>query len=173
MWNSIVVAGIFRDYVKHKLIRLEDTHLEIFYSIIINQEFSDSESDQWLDFYNDMKKYLFVALCQKEFSNLALSICKKIFSFEKILSELLKLTFDIFISSMRIVYENDVPDECHENMKSLLTYISEIKLNDCKQYVYELIKAFAINNNDIYLTSNLLDLMNKIYQEERGDIFSD
>lgn len=171
MWNPINIADIFRKYVKANLNRLEEIHLHIFHSIIINQDFLDEESEKWLDFYNDMKIYLFISICQKEFSNVSLAICKKIFSFDKILSELLQSTFDIFISSMKIVYKNDVYDECHDNMKNLLTFISEIEKDNCKNYVYRLIKTFAINNNELYLNSNLLELMNKIYQEERGDIF--
>jgi len=53
-------------------------------------------------------------------------------------------------------------------MKILLTYVSEIENKDCKHYVYNLIKKFAIKNNEIYISSNLLDLMNRIYQEKRG-----
>lgn len=173
MWNSINIADIFSKYVKTNLMRLEEIHLNIFHSIIINQEFIDDESDKWLDFYNDMKNYLFISLCQKEFSTIALSICKKIFSFDKILSDLLQSTFEIFISSMKIVYKNDVYDECHDNIKHLLTFIAEIEKDNCTNYVYRLIKTFAINNNDLYLNSNLLDLMNRIYQEERGEIFND
>jgi hypothetical protein len=171
MWNPNNIADIFRKYVKTKLNRLEEIHLHIFHSIIINQDFLDEESEKWLDFYNDMKIYLFISLCQKEFSNISLAISKKIFSFDKILGELLESTFDIFISSMKIVYKNDIYDECHDNMKNLLTFLSEIEKDICKNYVYRLIKTFAISNNDLYLNSNLLDLMNKIYQEERGDIF--
>jgi hypothetical protein len=173
MWNPINIADIFRKYVKTNLNRLEEIHLHIFHSIMINQDFIDDESDKWLDFYNDMKGYLFISLCQREFSNISLSICKKICSFNKILIELLDVTFDIFISSMKIVYKNDIYDECHDNMKNLLTFISELDQENCKNYVYRLIKTFAISNNELYLNSNLLDLMNKIYQEERGDIFTD
>ena len=72
---------------------------------------------------------------------------------------------------MNIVNKNDVYDECNDNMKNLLTFISEIEKDNWKNYVYRLIKTFAISNNDLYLNSNLLDLMNRIYQEERGDIF--
>jgi len=79
MWNPINIADIFRQYVKANMVRLEEIHLHIFHSIIINQEFLDEESDKWYDFYNDMKNYLFISLCQKEFSNISLAICKKIF----------------------------------------------------------------------------------------------
>ena len=76
---------------------------------------------------------------------------------------------------MKIIYGDDVMDEPHKNMKTLLTTISEIKAEgvDCKTYVYTLIKTFAIQNDKKYLKSNLLDLLNSIYFEKRGNIFED
>jgi hypothetical protein len=170
-WSPIVVAGIFRDYVKENFVRLEYNHLEIFYAIIINQMFNEDESDRWIEFYNDIVKYLFISLCQKELSNISLSICKKIFSFRKILNIILESSFDIFISSMMIIYKKSVSDESHKNMLELLTYISEIAEGTYKPYIYKLLKTFAIMHNDLYLSSNLVELMNKIHQEERGEIF--
>ena len=134
-------------------LEIESTHLLIFHSIIIYQEFNGEKSNNWILLYNDLKKYLFVSLCEKQFSNIALSILKKIFSFWKILKELLESTFDLFISTMKIIYRDEVMDEPHENMKTLLAFISEIKSenNDCKGYVYRLIKTFSIQNDKKYL----------------------
>ena len=175
LWNQLVIAGIFRDYVTANLERFESTHLLILYSIIIHQDFNEEKSNSWILLYNDLKKYLFVSLCEKQFSNIALSILNKIFSFGKILKELLDSTFDLFISTMKIIYGDEVMDEPHENMKTLLTFISEIKSenNDCKGYVYKLIKTFAIQNDKKYLKSNLLQLMNSISNEKRGNIFDE
>ena len=175
LWNQLVIAGIFRDYVTANLERFESTHLLILYSIIIHQDFNEEKSDSWILLYNDLKKYLFVSLCEKQFSNIALNILNKIFSFGKILKELLDSTFDLFISTMKIIYGDEVMDEPHENMKTLLTFISEIKSenNDCKGYVYKLIKTFAIQNDKKYLKSNLLPLMNSISNEKRGNIFDE
>ena len=175
LWNQLVIAGIFRDYVIENLERFESTHLLILHSIIIHQDFNEEKSNSWILLYNDLKKYLFVSLCEKQFSNIALSILNKIFSFGKILKELLDSTFDLFISTMKIIYGDEVMDEPHENMKTLLTFISEIKSenNDCKGYVYKLIKTFAIQNDKKYLKSNLLPLMNSISNEKRGNIFDE
>ena len=174
-WNQLVIAGIFRDYVIENLERFESTHLLILHSIIIHQDFNEEESKNWILLYNDLKKYLFVSLCEKQFSNVALSILNKIFSFGKILKELLESTFDLFISTMKIIYGDEIMDEPHENMKTLLTFISEIQSenNDCKGYVYKLIKTFAIQNDKKYLKSNLLPLMNSISNEKRGKIFDE
>lgn len=68
---------------------------------------------------------------------------------------------------MKLIYMTE-DYTCHENMKDILTYVSNIDLEMCKKYAYSLIKQFAIQNNQMYLESNLLELMNKISQEERG-----
>ncbi len=72
---------------------------------------------------------------------------------------------------MKIIYSQELSNtnECKENIKHLLEFISETPKG--KTYVYDLIKEFAIQNNDLYIKSNLVDLLNKIYQEERGPIF--
>lgn len=72
---------------------------------------------------------------------------------------------------MKVIYAlNELNnEECKENMKNLLSFISQ-KSNG-KSYIYGLVKEFAINNSELYINSNLVDLLNKIYQEERGPIF--
>jgi hypothetical protein len=174
-WNQLVIAGIFRDYVKENLDRFEKPHIMILHSIIINQNFKEEDSESWIVLYNDLKRYLFVALCEKEYSDISINICNKIFSFEKILGELLESTFDLFITTMKHIYSDEMEEEPRRNMKELLTFISEIKSekNDCKKYVYKLMKTFAIQNDKLYIKSNLLDLMNTIYNDKRGKIFSD
>lgn len=72
---------------------------------------------------------------------------------------------------MKYIYSQELLNntECKENIKKLLEFISETPKG--KTYVYDLIKEFAIQNNDLYIRSNLVDLLNRIYQEERGPIF--
>ena len=72
---------------------------------------------------------------------------------------------------MKLIYystEHGI-DECKDNIRDLLDVISEKP--DGKNYVYQLIKDFAIQNGDLYIKSNLVELLNRIYQEERGPIF--
>ncbi len=176
-WLPTWIAGVFRDYILNNSIQdLDETHLEILQSIIINQEFEEEDSDSWINFYSDIKRYIFVSLSNYDFSNIALNIAQKIFTFEKILPNLLETTFDTFILTMAYIYDSGEDyelnlDLARHNMKILLTFISEIKYKDCQSYIYKLIKTFAIEHNEIYLRSNLLDLMNNISQLQRGDIF--
>jgi hypothetical protein len=176
-WMPIWVAGIFRDYVlKNSIQSLDAVHLEILQSIIITQNFFDEDAELWTNFYSDIKPYIFVSLSNSEFSNIALTIAQKLFTFEKILPNLLESTFDTLISTMAFIYDSgdDFQTDTNpaaNNMKNLLTSISEIKSNECQNYIYRLIKTFAIDYKEIYLRSNLLELMNNISQQQRGEIF--
>jgi len=72
---------------------------------------------------------------------------------------------------MELIYQSVEPgiEECRDNMRDLLDVIS--MKDDGKNYVYELIKEFAIKNGELYINTNLVDLLNRIYKEERGPIF--
>ena len=102
------IAGIFRDYVLENLERFESNHLLILHRIIIHQKFNESEAEDWLNLYNDLKKYLFVALCEKQFSGIALSNLIKFLVLLKYFI-LLYNTFDLFITTVifiNILYKN-------------------------------------------------------------------
>ena len=77
--------------------KFEETHLKIFQSIILNQDFNDDDSEAWLKIYNDLKKYLFVSLSEEAYSDMALEICKKFFSFEKIINTLLNVSIYLYV----------------------------------------------------------------------------
>jgi hypothetical protein len=168
-WKPIFVTKVFIEYVKNNLKSLEEIHLGILYSIIINQDFDPAESEEWIVMYNEIRPYLYKSFANSKHTDISLSIAKKFFSFEFILEKLLESSFDSFLENLYEIYSYEM-ESCCENMRILLTFISESK-ESAKKYVYRLIKSFAIKNNELYLNSNLLDLMNRIYKEERGEIF--
>jgi len=168
-WKPIFVTKVFIDYIKNNVKNLEDIHLGILYSIIINQEFDSGESEEWITMYNEIKPYLYKSFANTKHTDISLSIAKKFFSFDFILEKLLESSFESFLEILYEIYSYEI-ENCCENMRILLTFISESK-ESAKKYVYRLIKSFAIKNNGLYLNSNLLDLMNRIYREERGEIF--
>lgn len=63
-----------------------------------------------------------------------------------------------------------IEEECKTNMLTLLHNIST-KSNG-QSYIYNLIKEFGISDYNLYINSNLIELMNDIYKAERGDIFN-
>ena len=168
-WKPIFVIRIFIEYVKSNCKALGDVHLEILYSILLNQDFDYEEAEEWISMYNELRPYLFNSFANTKHTEISLNISKKFFSFEFIITRLLESSFDSFLEMLLEIYSYDV-ENCCDNMRILLTFISD-STEKSKKYVYRLIKSFAIKNNDLYLNSNLLDLMNRIYQEERGEIF--
>jgi len=49
----------------------------------------------------------------------------------------------------------------------------EFRSQALKEFVYKVVKEFAEENQKFYQVSNLIDLMNKVVNERRGEIFSE
>lgn len=109
-WNQITVAKVFSKYVDpNKIKSLELTHIQIFHSIILNQEFEESEAKEWLGVYNSMKEHLFVSICSKEYSEAGAEIAKKFFDFERIRDQLLDVRLIKLYN-----FSQDVPQLFHK-----------------------------------------------------------
>ncbi len=83
----------------------------------------------------------------------------------------------------------DVEQECRDNFRDFLEFIHDFELRDdeagkmieeggsqaerslLKEFVYQVVKAFATLMPVAYERSNLIELMNRVVAERRGDIF--
>ncbi|MCQ2816795.1 MAG: calponin homology domain-containing protein [archaeon] len=191
LWNQLEIAKIFRDYIiEKKSERFEGSHIFILKSIIKTQKIDENDSN-WITLYNDLKEFIFLALSDSNDTDVAYTICKELFKYNSLLPKFLETTKDLFNNTMKMIYEQGSYRDSQKgmdekertkanlqknnpslNMKRLLTFISRKNKRftkiDCKDYVYNLIKKFAIQNDKLYLQSNLLDLMNRIYNKKRG-----
>lgn len=57
---------------------MEWSHIEIF-DACLKQPFKDEELEQWLEIFGNLKNYLFVSLCYRDFSMTSINILKKFF----------------------------------------------------------------------------------------------
>ena len=90
LWKPISIAYYLSKYIKeNNLQRLELNHIIIFHAIVTNQEFSNEESDEWVSFFNNLKNFLFLALCETDYSESAVEITKKFIDFKKIRNQIL------------------------------------------------------------------------------------
>lgn len=87
----------------------------------------------------------------------------------KVIQESLK----IFIKMLGHLYKPDTEDECKEYVKDFLETLhdSEDSTQDLRDFVYNAIKSFAEDKQKLYQESNLIDLMNKVVEQRRGEIF--
>ena len=78
-----------------------------------------------------------------------------------------------------MLYRPDCEQECKDNVKEFLEFLHDgggdeaAESQGLKDFVYHSIKAFAESNQKAYQTSNLIELMNKVVECRRGDIFDD
>lgn len=90
LWKPISIAYYLSKYIKeNNLQRLELNHIIIFHAIVTNQEFSNEESEEWVSFFNNLKNFLFLALCETDYSESAVEITKKFIDFKKIRNQIL------------------------------------------------------------------------------------
>jgi len=78
------------------------------------------------------------------------------------------------------LYKPDIDIDCKENVRELLETLHEGNSDEraeednnqkLKDFVYKAVKAFAEQNKRIYQDCNLIELMNKVVHERRGEIF--
>ena len=74
-----------------------------------------------------------------------------------------------------MLYQPDCDNDCKENIREFLEFLHDYDLatEKLKDFVYFTIKQFAESNQKAYQQSNLIDLMNKVVQNRRGEIFED
>ena len=83
------------------------------------------------------------------------------------------------IKTLHLLYLPDVEQECKDNTKLFLQnlYFGNPNADNMnltqnqKDYVYNSIKNFAEMNQKAYYDSNLIELMNQIVADRRGEIF--
>jgi hypothetical protein len=77
-----------------------------------------------------------------------------------------------------LLYQPDCDNDCKQNVREFLEFLHDFEQESedasrLKDFVYASIKNFAEQNQKAYQASNLIDLMNKVVDLRRGDIFDD
>lgn len=179
-WNSLFVAqSLERHVIQNNLENLEWSHIEIF-NACLHQEFKEEEIDQWLEIYSSLKNYFFISLCYRDFSTTSIDILKKFFCNDQMLNTVMKESIEIFIKTLQLLYQPDCDIDCKLNVRDFLEYLHDFEefshddfSKGIKEFVYNAIKNFAEQNKKAYQSSNLIDLMNKVVELRRGDIFDE
>lgn len=184
-WNSLFVAqALEKHIISNNLENLEWAHIEIF-DACLQQEFKTEELDQWLTIFSSLKNYFFISLCYRDFSMTSIEILKKFFCHSSMQVTVIRECLDIFIKTLQLLYQPDCDNDCKQNVREFLEFLHDfVPLPDdeaspeevsarLKEFVYSAIKHFAEMNQKAYQSSNLIDLMNKVVDARRGDIFDD
>ena len=126
-----------------------------------------------------MKKHFLIALCYREVSATTIRILKKFFFHPAIQANVIKESLEIFIRMLKLLYQPDTETDCKENVREFLEHLHQggedtlAESNALREFVYQAIKKFAEENPNEYQQCNLIELMNKVVQERRGNIFGE
>ena len=172
-WNALFVAqALERFVVQSNLMTLEWAHIEIF-EACLEQEFKEEELAQWLAIFGSLKNYFFIALCYRDFSVAAIEILKKFFCHAQMQSTVLRECLEILVKTLQLVHQPDTDPECKQNVRELLEFLHDFEEGQLREFVYSAVKLFAEQNQRAYQGSDLVDLMNKVVEARRGDIFDE
>lgn len=88
---------------------------------------------------------------------------------------------EIFIKTLQLLYQPDCDNDCKQNVREFLEFLHDFDYENVaedqklalKDFVYTVIKSFAEQNQKAYQSSNLIDLMNRVVEMRRGEIFDD
>ena len=85
----------------------------------------------------------------------------------------------ILIKTLSLIYQPDTDAYCKENINEFRELLHEggedeqVSTDLLKEFVYHVIKAFAKENSEAYLQSNLIELMNHVVENRRVEIFQE
>ena len=172
-WYSLYIASELESFIRSKELKfLEQVHIQVFEACLV-QEFSLDGINEWLEIFQNLKRYFFIALCDRELCYPSIQILKKFFCHPNMQSFVLENTKDVFIKTLILMYNPDRDQECKERNKEFLEFLHDFdpQNNSLRDFVYTIIKNFASLSKKAYEDCNLITLMNRIVEERRGDIF--
>jgi len=172
-WHCLHIAAELESFIRsHELKFLEQVHIQVFEACLV-QEFSLEGIDEWLNIFQNLKRYFFIALCDRELCFASIQILKKFFCHPKMQAFVLENTKEVFVKTLTLLYNPDRDQECRDRNKEFLEFLHDFDENNnsLRDFVYTIIKSFASISKKAYETSNLILLMNRIVEERRGDIF--
>eukprot|EP01022_Parablepharisma_sp_SALTPOND_P007916 TRINITY_DN1342_c0_g1_i1.p1 TRINITY_DN1342_c0_g1~~TRINITY_DN1342_c0_g1_i1.p1 ORF type:complete len:955 (+),score=104.92 TRINITY_DN1342_c0_g1_i1:4363-7227(+) len=172
-WYSLHIAAELESFIRSNELKfLEQVHIQVFEACLV-QEFSLEEIDEWLNIFQNLKRYFFIALCDRELCYASIQILKKFFCHPKMQAFVLENTKEVFVKTLTLLYNPDRDQECRDRNKEFLEFLHDFDENNValRDFVYTIIKSFASIAKKPYETSNLILLMNRIVEERRGDIF--
>lgn len=136
------IALSLDEYVHNeKLTEFSKEHLEIIIGCLHN-ELLEEHTQTWIDIFNNLKKYIFLALLERDMCSLASSIIKRLFLFAPIQATVMIDSHVLFLRLINFTYDPDIDTYCKENLLDLFEFLNT-QGSQFKTYTYNLIKDFS------------------------------
>ena len=83
-------------------------------------------------------------------------------------------SLETLLKILKLLHETDVDEECQDNCYQFLKSLFwDSETSEIKEFVYKVLKDFSESNLEIFEDSSLMEIMNDIVTERRGEIFPD
>lgn len=168
IWDALMVATSLAGQVKDmELDNLDMAHIEILTACLLHEP-----TEAWLDVYEALKDYLFVALCDYEICTQAAWIIRRFMTAPGTTSGVLASSSETCIKALNLLFSATQEAECVNNGLAFLKglYWDEA-LQPLKDFVFNGLKAFSIKYAEVFENSELVEVMNEIISHRRGEIF--
>ena len=171
VWNAYGVALSLSKYIKDRgLENLDYCHVEILWACL----FKPPQDLKWVDVYDELKNYLFVGLEDSEICKGVIGVLKHFMTASDIMTEILKRSLATMINVLSLMLggntEKSVMTQTYDFIKSLYWGYHSSDLQD---FTYKVLKNFAEKYPVLFDRSELVEIMNEIIRNRRGDIFED
>lgn len=169
VWNAYGVASSLSKYISDKQLKnLDYCHVEILWACL----YRPPADINWVNVYDELKNYLFVGLEDPEICKGVIGVLKHFMTAPKLMTEILKKSFNTMINELSLLLnktsDRNVLAQTYEFIKSLYWGSGNSELQD---FIYRILKSFAEKHPALFDRSELVEVMNEIIRNRRGDIF--
>ncbi|OMJ85152.1 hypothetical protein SteCoe_13620 [Stentor coeruleus] len=171
MWNAYGVASSLSKFIMDKgLVNLEYCHVEILWACL----YKPPTNPQWVEVFEELKNYLFVGLEDPEICKGVIGVLKHFMTAPALMTEILKQSLPTMIKELSLLLANtndkNVLSQTYEFIKSIYWGYHSAELQD---FIYKVLKNFAEKYPVLFERSELVEIMNEIIRNRRGDIFEE
>ena len=170
IWDSKVLATNLSELVKReKLVNLDESHIQVLDACL-----NSKPDEEWKQVFETLKDLLFVGLCDAQICNQSSGVLLKLIRSPDLTGMALKASTDTLLKILKLLHETEVDEECQTNCYQFLKSLFwDSDTQEIKEFVYKVLKDFSESNLEIFENSQLMDIMNDIVTERRGEIFPD
>ena len=171
LWNAFGVASSLSKFISVRDLRnLDYCHVEILWACL----FRPPANLEWVQVYDQLKNYLFVGLEDPEICKGVIGVLKHFMTAPLLTTEILKKSFNTMINELSLLLsktsDKGILAQTYEFVKSLYWGSGNVELQD---FIYGILKSFAEKHPVLFDRSELVEIMNEIIRNRRGDIFEE
>ena len=141
LWNQdIVVEKLVEIIQEEQLGNLDETHFEVLRACMMQP----IDESNWKEYFNTLKDYLYVALCDPENYSIAGELILKLFSYKSMVKHIVETSEETLSKAVKLLSN----DECIENVKELFSQLMQYEDERVKIFVKNFLHQFKDQHSE-------------------------